>query len=310
VTGGKDDTSNQEARQAGVARTLSGGILMGIANIIPGVSGGTMILAMGLYPNFVEAVADVTRLRLRPKSLIFLGLLGGSAVAAIFAMLAPIKWGLTYHQHVMFALFIGLTLGGVPLLWKEMSPVRASGYAGAVVGFLVMVGTTLALSQLELPANFVFLFIGGLVGSAAMVLPGLSGSYLLLALGLYFPIVAGLDQFKQALKAIDVGAAMHPALTIVLPVGLGVLAGIAGLTNVLKVALQKSPQPTMGFLLGLLLGSVFFLYPFKEPGHKDPFPAAAPVTALNVVLVVACIVAGFLITYRLSRLGDGGESAA
>lgn len=310
MTGGKDGTSNQEARQAGFVRTLSGGILMGIANIIPGVSGGTMILAMGLYPNFVEAVADVTRVRLRPKSLIFLGVLGAAAVAAIFAMVGPITWGLTHHQHVMFALFIGLTLGGVPLLWKEMSPVTGSGYAGAVAGVVVMIGTTVALSQLELPVNFLFLFLGGIVGSAAMVLPGLSGSYLLLALGLYFPITAGLSQFKDALRAMDLGAATHPALSILLPVGLGVLAGIAGLTNVLKVALHRSPQPTMGFLLGLLLGSVYFLYPFRGPGHKDPFEAAAPVTALNVILVIVCIVGGFLVTYRLSRLGDGGESGA
>lgn len=288
---------------AALVRIVVGGALMGVANIIPGVSGGTMILAMGLYERFVESVASLTRLHLRFRPLAFLGLLGGSAMAAILAMVGPINYGLTHHQHVMFALFIGLTLGGVPLIWRHMQPVRPSGVAGAAAGLAGMVLVTFALSQMELPASFAFLFFGGLLGAAAMVLPGISGSYLLLALGLYFPVTHGLDAFKEALRAGDIQAAHGPAVQVILPVGLGVVAGVVGLSNLLKAALARFHQPTMGALLGLLLGSVFFLYPFKEPGIKDPFPAAAPVTAANVLLVLTCIAAGFAATWSVSRLG-------
>ena len=263
-----------------------------------------MILAMGLYESFVESVAEVTRLRLRGRAIVFLGLLGGSAAVAILAMVGPINYGLTYHQHVMFALFIGLTLGGVPLIWRQMRPVGGSGIAGVAAGLLIMIVTSFALASMDLPANYVFLFFGGLIGAAAMVLPGISGSYLLLVMGLYFPVTHALDAFKTALRAADLAAAMGPALKVLLPVGLGVIAGIVGLSNVLKVALERYHQPTLGALLGLLLGSVFFLYPFKAPGHKDPFAAAAPVTLVNVVLVLVCIVAGFAITYFVSRLGE------
>ena len=210
----------------------------------------------------------------------------------------------------MFALFIGLTLGGVPLLWREMAPVGRAGAAGAVAGLVFMILITFALSQLDLPASFIFLFLGGFIGSAAMVLPGLSGSYLLLAMGLYFPITEGLSQFKEALRAVDVTAVMEPAIGVILPVGLGVVAGVAGLTNILKSALEKARQPTLGLLLGLLLGSVFFLYPFRAPGLKDPFEAAAPLTALNIGLVLICIAAGFYTTYRLSRIGTGESRPA
>lgn len=294
-------------RPGGLVRLLAGGALMGIANIIPGVSGGTMILAMGLYEWFVDSVADVTRFRFRPRSVGFLGLLGGSAVVAVFAMVGPINWGLTYHQHVMFALFMGLTLGGVPLIWSEMRPVRPSGIAAALSGLLLMVLISFALSTLDLPANFAFLFVGGFIGSAAMVLPGLSGSYLLLAMGLYFPITNGLSAFKEALSAADIQAALPPAIGVILPVGLGVAAGIAGLTNLLKASLSRFHQPTMGVLLGLLLGSVFFLNPFREPGLKDPFEAAAPVTPANLALVAVSLVVGFLITWYLSRSGEGNQ---
>jgi putative membrane protein len=292
---------------AAIARILAGGLLMGIANIIPGVSGGTMILAMGLYEMFVESVAEITRMRIRPRHLLFLGLLGISAVAAILAMVGPINYGLTHHQHIMFALFIGLTLGGVPLIWKQMRPVSATGYDGAATGFIGMVLITFALSELDLPASAIFLFAGGVIGAAAMVLPGISGSYLLLALGLYFPVTNGLDAFKVALNAGDIEAARGPALGVLLPVGLGVLVGIAGLSNLLKAALARFHQPTMGCLLGLLLGSIFFLNPFKEPGHKDPFTSAAPATPLNIALVAGCIVLGFALTYFVSRLGGEEE---
>ena len=282
---------------------------MGVANIIPGVSGGTMLLAIGIYERFVDAVADVTRLKITRASIVFLGTLGIAAVIAIFATVDLINWGLTHHQHVMFALFIGLTLGGVPLIWREISPVRASSILGAAGGLAGMIAMTLALTDLNLPANFIFLFFGGIIGSAAMVLPGISGSYLLLAMGLYFPVTEGISEFKDALKAVDVGMAMDPAFGVILPVGLGVLVGIAGLTNLLKALLTRYHHPTIGTLLGLLLGSVFFLYPFKEPGDKDPFEAAAALTPLNVMLVLLCVALGFAATFFISRL-EGKKEAA
>ncbi len=291
------------SRASGLARTAAGGAMMGIANIIPGVSGGTMILALGLYEMFVESVAEVTRLGPRRNSVMFLGVLGVAAVLAIFATVGPINWGLAHHQHVMFALFIGLTLGGVPVVWKEMSPVSPAGIVSAVFGLVFMVFISFGLQKLDIPANYGFLFMGGLIGSAAMVLPGISGSYLLLALGLYSPITEGISEFKSALKAFDISAMMDPALGVILPVGLGVLVGIAGLANVLRALLHRFHQPTLGSLLGLLLGSIFFLYPFKEPGHKDPFEAAAPATPGNIALVVACIAMGFAATWAISRLG-------
>src|SRR5690606_21774205 len=101
----------------------------------------------------------------------FLAVLAVSAVLAILISVGPITWGLTHYQHLMFALFIGLTLGGVPLIWAEIRPVGASGWAGIVVGFAVMILSTSALQNINLPNNFAVMFMGGIVGSVAMVLP-------------------------------------------------------------------------------------------------------------------------------------------
>ena len=296
-----------ERGRARMIHTFLAGTLMGIANIIPGVSGGTMILAVGLYERFVDAVADLTRLRFRARSLIFLGTLGASAIVAIFVAATPISWGMEHHQHIMFASFIGLTLGGVPMIWKMMLPIKPASIIGAIGGFSAMIFLSFALRDFAVPVSFPFLFAGGIIGAAAMVLPGISGSYLLLALGLYYPIMDGIDEFKGAVRALDVAAAMSPALDVGLPLVLGVLTGIAGLANVLKALLRRLHDPTMGALLGLLLGSAFSLYPFREPGHNDPFAAAAPATFTSVLAVAACILIGFGITFAISRI-EGREA--
>jgi putative membrane protein len=290
--------------KAGVAGILFAGGLMGVANIIPGVSGGTIILALGLYGRFVEAVADITRLRFRFPSLLFLGLLFGASLVAIGALSYPMTWALENIHHVMFALFIGLTLGGVPVLWREIDGPTVGLIGGAIAGFALMAGLAMA-QQVSLPGSWIVFFVAGIVASSAMVLPGISGSYLLLLFGLYYPITEAIKNFISALKDMEISALLSIGGGILLPVGLGVIAGIAGLTNGLKWLLENQKQPTMGVLLGLLLGSVLGLYPFKPLMEKGEVIAAAhPVTAMNVVMVVVAAVAGFALTIALSRFGN------
>jgi putative membrane protein len=291
--------------EAGAVRTAIGGALMGIANIIPGVSGGTMILATGLYENFVEAVADITSLRWRLRSWRFVITLGCAAVVAIGASVFPIRWGLDHIHHLMFGLFIGLTLGGVPLLWREMRPVRASGIAATVAGVALMAFIAFALTRTPLPETWLTFLVAGFIASAAMVLPGISGSYLLLIFGLYSPLTTAIKEFIEALRSVDVGAAVSIGLRVIFPIGIGVLLGIGGLTNVLRALLKRYHQATLGFLLGLLLGSVLGLYPFAPLQEKGEIIAPArELTPLNIALVLAAVVLGFLATFAVSRMGN------
>lgn len=306
MTETQDKPVAKELRQdkAGVVRTLIGGALMGVANIIPGVSGGTMVLALGLYERFVESVAEVTRFRFRARDLVFLGLLGGAAVVAIAAMAGPIVWGLENAHHLMFGLFIGLTLGGVPLLWKEIQPLRPPAILGAVGGLAVMVVIAFFLKNVPLPANWFLFLFAGIIASAAMVLPGISGSYLLLIFGLYLPVSKAIKDFVSALKGMDFAVIWANGFGVLLPVGIGVLVGIAGLTNALKALLARYHAPTMGALLGLLLGSVIGIFPFAALIEKGEVIAEAPpLTAVNIALVLIAIVVGLGITLGVSHLG-------
>ncbi len=239
---------------------------MGLANLVPGISGGTMLLAAGIYPRFINAIADITRFRFRFQSLVVLGSVVAAAGISILLFAGLLKDLVVEQRWVMYSLFIGLTLGGVPLVYKMVKPLSGKSIAAAVVAFAAMVGLAL-LQQYGIAGSgsksFLMMVVAGLAGASAMILPGVSGGYLLLLLGQYVPILGGIDRLKDALKAGDISAAMEPGLSVVLPVGVGVVLGVVVVGNLLKWLLEKHREPTLGALLGLLLGSTIGLWPFQ-----------------------------------------------
>jgi putative membrane protein len=163
-----------------------------------------------------------------------------------------------------------------------------------------------------------------------MILPGVSGGYLLLLLGQYLPILGAIDQLKRALLGASAGegldlALLGEALHVVIPVGIGVLVGIVGISNLLQWTLDRFPKPTLGLLLGLLLGAVAGLWPFQEgvaPEAGDVFkgtvvseeraaeidPEDWPVDyfrpdAGQVAAALILIGLGFAATLAIDRLG-------
>ncbi|MGB0766359.1 MAG: DUF368 domain-containing protein [Phycisphaeraceae bacterium] len=277
-------------------RGAIGGVLMGLANLVPGISGGTMLLAAGVYPRFIQAIGEVTTLKFNRASLAVLASVVVAALAAILLLAGTVKTLVVDHRWVMYSLFIGLTLGGVPVVWRliqkpateivtdhhadevsddktkpdaSMSPV----WIGAAVGFVGM--AALALVQSTGAAGdahndgFFFLLLAGIAGASAMILPGVSGGYLLLVLGVYVPILSGIDAFKNALNARDLGLVTEIGAGVVLPVGLGVVLGIVGVSNLLRWLLKHYEKATLGVLLGLLVGAVVGLWPFQQTAEPQ-----------------------------------------
>lgn len=249
-------------------RCAIGGVLMGLANLVPGISGGTMLLAAGIYPDFVNSIAEITTFRFRLRSILVLGCVVAAGALSILLCAGPVKNLVVDHRWIMYSLFIGLTLGGVPLVWRMLGKPVRSMWIGLAAGFMAMVGLTclqlVQFSSQSGKAGYVMLFIGGLAGASAMILPGVSGGYLLLVLGQYVPILSAVDSFKEALKNADAGAAFHIGLSSGLPIGLGVFVGIVCVSNLLGILLERYRTPTLGVLLGLLLGAVIGLWPFQQ----------------------------------------------
>ncbi len=336
MTGPTPETPAGAGKYAALlGRSAMGGLLMGLANLVPGISGGTMLLAAGVYPNFITGVAEVTTLKFRPASLVVLGGVGSSAAVAILLLAGVVKDLVVDHRWAMYSLFIGLTLGGVPMVRNLIGRFEPASIGGVIAGFLGM--SALAVAQMQgvggvggSEASAPMFLVAGIAGASAMILPGVSGGYLLLVMGMYVPILSGIDAFKDGLKAMDVAAMLAPALGVVLPTGIGVLAGIAGVSNVLKWLLQRWEKATLGVLLGLLIGAVVGLWPFVEgvppelgttwkgqlvtetflqelDAEDYPTRSFAP-TPLQAAGSVALIGVGLLVTLGVARLGQPTRS--
>ena len=312
-------------------RGATGGILMGLANLVPGISGGTMLLAAGVYPNFVRAVAELTTLRFRKDSMVVLASVGGAALVSIGLLAGLIKDFVVGHRWVAYSIFIGLTLGGVPIVWNLIKKGSRDVWAGAAGGFAVMAAIALwqASGDAEVGASsagFGLLFLAGIAGASAMILPGISGGYLLLVMGVYVAILAGIEDVINALRAGDVGAMMDPLMGVVLPVGLGVAIGVVAVSNLIKWLLAKYERPTLGVLLGLLVGAVIGLWPFQrgvapkigdvikgrvltaetigDVAPKDFAIETFTPGAVELVGALALIVAGYFATKLVAKFGE------
>lgn len=187
---------------------------------------------------------------------------------------------------------------------------RTTGWIGAALGLATMIVVSFLLSEFDIPRTRLVYFVAGVITASAMVLPGISGSHLLLVMGLYGSVIAAIEVFKDGLRALDWAAVLPPVLDVGGPLGLGILVGIGGISNLMEWLLKRYHQGTMGLLLGLLVGSVIPLDPFRAPGPKDLFTDAAPMTAGNLALVGAMIVAGFLATQLIGRLDRRPPKAA
>jgi len=254
--------ASAEPEQLSPLRVVSGGVLMGLANVVPGVSGGTMILAMGLYDTFIDRVARLSTLRWSVKLFVFFAIFG---VGLVVALVGGAKVAVTLvaeQRWIMYSLFIGLTLGGVPELLSQCRPAKATVWLGGLVGFALMATLAFVLKSAPVPQNLVSFFLIGALAASSMILPGISGSTILLIFGFYEVVIGSLS--SDALRENLTGS-----LLVIAPVGLGAAIGLALLSNVLKVCLEKYRLGSHGLLMGLLLGSLLVIIPFQEPVHAE-----------------------------------------
>ncbi len=256
------EPTNSEPEPIALPRAFLGGILMGLANIVPGVSGGTMILAMGIYDAFIGAVARLTRLRWNVALFVFFGVFG---LGLVIALVTGSKLAVTLvaeQRWVMYSIFIGLTLGGVPELVSQCRPAKATVWIGGAVGLALMCALAFALESTPVPQNLATFTLIGALAASSMILPGISGSTILLIFGMYEVVIGSLS--SDALREDFMGSAM-----IVGPVAIGAAIGIALLSNVLKHCLSHYRLGSHGLLMGLLLGSLLIIYPFQEPVNSE-----------------------------------------
>lgn len=184
------------------------GVMIGIANVIPGVSGGTMAVSFGIYDRLINSISGFTKHVKESLALLSPVLLG--CVLGIAGFTYAIEYLLENHTFVTCMTFVGLILGGLPALYRAMNEKKAAGSgkmgAGAILAFLLAFAVSAGLPLLKtggdtlavLPVNgstMAILFVLGIVASATMVIPGVSGSMMLMVLGYYYGIINTITSF-------------------------------------------------------------------------------------------------------------------
>ncbi len=316
-----------------------GGTLMGLANLVPGISGGTMLLAARVYPEFIQGITDVTTLQFRSRNLLLVSSVLGAAGLTLIVLAGPTRMLVIDHRWVMYSLFVGLTLGGVPVIWQMTGRPTFGTVVGCAGGVFLVLAITLMRFGSDSTGDsdtrgVAMLFVAGVACASAMILPGISGGYLLLVLGQYLTILAAIDQLKTGLMGgnhevvnwVLIGETLH----VFLPIALGALVGIAATSHLIRFLLSRFAKITLGVLLGFLLGSVLGLWPFQEgirpqPGDQirgrlmtaesiaylDPtdYPLKPfPPSSRQLVGAFGLVVAGFLVTQGVASLGRSRES--
>ncbi len=259
-----------------------------------------MILAAGVYPQLVAAVADIASGRLSRAAISRLGITLLFAGAAIFGAAGAVRDGFTARPVLFLAAFLGLTLGGAPLLF------RMAGRRGFVFWFAAVAGAAAVAIPVLLaggPAaaapvsgtSAAALFGAGAVAAFAMVLPGISGSTLLLLMGMYLPFLDAVDRVTDALarRPLDSGALAGSALDL-LPFAGGILLGVAVAARLVRYFLGAHRRATLGALFGLLLGAAAGLSPFQTVSGVRFLPTGA-----QLATAAAALAAGFLCTLLL-----------
>ena len=284
------------------------GILMGIANIIPGVSGGTMAVSMGIYDRIIGSITNL--FKQFKKSVLTLLPYGIGMAAAIIGLSYFIETFFEKYPMQTGSLFVGLILGGVPILIKKVSngssPERKNDSRGfdvisvvlflvffALIIFLQIFGSgkeakiTLSVSIIQM----IKLFVIGVIASATMVIPGVSGSMILLILGYYNPIIETINSTIKALSPWDFNTILHN-VAILAPFGVGVLVGIFAIAKVIEFLLSRYEKRTYFAILGLVIASPFAIYMGIGVGI---------ITAASIIVSVLTFAIGFLIAYFLGR---------
>lgn len=292
------------------------GALIGMAELVPGISGGTVALVVGVYPRLLDTGAHIvdgmrsavlgrdrsarTRAAFRHADWWLLGTLALGMLAMVFTMAGVLGDFVTNHPEVSSGLFFGMVAASIFVPWSMARD--TPGGRTWVLALLLVAGAVLAFTLTSLPRgdisdpSYLLVFVAAAVAICALVLPGMSGSFLLMAMGLYVPTM---------------NAVSDRDLTYIVVFAAGAFVGIALFVKVLDRLMEDFRKPTLLVMVGLMIGSLRALWPWRDDevgdvfGPGDDWPAVVAAAIGGVIIVIIVIVA----EHSLSRRVAAAKSA-
>ena len=285
---------------------------MGAADVVPGVSGGTMALILGIYQRLLEAIRafDVTLVRLLAArrlrdafghvDIAFLIPLGIGILGAIlfFTRIVSMPQLLRDYPEQIYALFFGLIVGSIFVLLRGLSPIRWRDLiflvAGTLFGLLIVNAV-----PFETPVDSWFIFLSGALAICAMILPGISGSFILLLL----------RKYEYVFNAIG-----HFDFSVIVPFALGAVSGLMLFSRLLVWLLKHHYRVIMSTIVGVLVGSLWLLWPFQARSYalirgKQQLVQSSPVWPMDAggaeALAAGLCIAGIAAVFTIDGLARG-----
>ena len=267
------------------------GFIMGIANVIPGVSGGTLAVILGVFKDFVGSISNIFK-SFKKSVLFLLPIVLGMGVAVV-ASSKLIETCLNYYPLATILFFVGLILGGVPILFNKIKREMKSipNYIIFIIMFSFILLFTFVISgekNVELVSltfiDYILLFIVGMLASASMVIPGISGSMVLMTVGYYNSILATVSDIFNF-------ANFWHNVSILIPFGLGVIVGILLIAKLITFLLNKFEVKTYFAIFGFIFSSLIVIF-FKNNINFN---------IIEFIIGLVLMVGGFLISYFIAK---------
>lgn len=259
------------------------GLVFGIANIIPGVSGGTMLVVFGCYDKVCGALS--LNLKEIKKNIVFLIFFGIGAAAGIVGFSFVITWLFENFPTETYMFFIGLIVGSIPLIIRNAT-VKKKFSPICIIPFVLALALVVGLAMLEASGSetaavtatgigaMAFYLFAGFVAAVAMIIPGVSGSFVMVLLGTYASVIA-------AIKGLE--------FAILIPTAIGVLGGLILGARLITFLLKKFRLMVFSAILGLVVGSLYAIYPAGAGLNADTF------------IGIAVMILGFLISFIVGK---------
>ncbi len=261
---------------------------MGIANIIPGVSGGTLAITMGIYEQLIEAISHF--FAHFKKNIKFIIPIVIGAIASILLGSKVIGYSLSRFPLPTILFFTGLILGGIPMLYKKVKgKFKVSNILIFFLTFAIIIGLMFLKSGNQVSfetmstLNYVLLFVVGMIAAATMIIPGISGSFMLMVMGYYQPIISVIN---------DVTNFEHLGqnIAILLPFGLGIIVGIVLIAKLIEYLFKKFEVPTYFGIIGFVIASLLGIFLETEGLSFQAGP---------LVVGIVLFIIGFMIALKL-----------
>lgn len=288
------------------------GLGVGAANIIPGVSGGTIALITGIFEEIINSLKkfDLTAVKLfftgrfsefaKHINFFFLLAVFGGAGGGVYGLAYVLKPLFDYYPVFVWAFFLGLIAASIYFVGKKITKWSFSVILAFIVGTAIAVVITTVLEPAQQNSSFIYVFICGIVAVCSMILPGLSGSFVLLLMGNY--------------ELIMIDAVKNLNVSLIIPFGAGCVFGLLAFSHLLSWVFKKFPDHTLSVLTGFIFGSLGILWPWKTEITKLIEDGKEKVIGYNwfipeslnseVIIAILLIIIGIIIIWAIEKSAE------